>query len=266
MAKPSQISQPGKYTKCAWCNYAYPGYGKTSLLGTAGEAGLKLLLIRPPTDSTIPIIGSGVDEWVVNSHDDLTEVEEFARHSGDEYDWLGVDSVSLLQDHLLDDVWASTIAKFPHRKGGPVDKGEYNINFTRIQRLFRDLHRGMSAGMYNLFWTAHPMELEDVVTGEDKLQPWVQGKNMSTKLQGYMHIVSYMDMTPKGRRRLHFNATKDYVAKNQYEKFGAFPDGKMLDPTMAKIMAELEKAGNTTGKSTTSRKRPTKGKRRATRR
>lgn len=238
MAETRPVSAAGPVFQAV---YGAPGNGKTTFVGTSPAGSL---VIRPPTEHMDPILGSGLVEREVEDWEGMNDIDEWLRHDGSQFKgkWVWVDNWSLLQDHLLDDVWNWTIDKFPHRKETPIDRGEYNLNFVREQRWMRDVVRSAKAHGFNFGFTAHTMDLEDPVTGDLKIQPWIQGKNMSQKFQGYMTIVSYLDLTPKGRRIFRFNGTKEYVAKNQYEKYGAFPSGKLLNPTMPKLMAEVDKA------------------------
>jgi hypothetical protein len=173
----------------------------------------------------------------------MNEVEEFLRHEGDQYDIVTVDNWSLLQDHLLDDVWAWTIDKYPHRKETPIDRGEYNLNFVREQQWLRNVVAIARTGAFHFWFTAHSMDLEDAVSGEMRAQPWIQGKNMASKFQGYTNIIGYLDSTKKGTRVLRFDSgNPDYSAKNQFREHGAFPEDKLIKPTLPKIMEELEAA------------------------
>lgn len=259
MAKPDAI-QPITRTKHIFmCLYADSGVGKTRLIG--GHEG-STLIVRPPTEHTDSIrTPEGVDEWIVKGWNDMNEVEEYARHEGGkDYDWIWLDSISLFQDTGLDEIWADTIAAKPHRAQYGLDKGEYGVNMTRLARWVRSM---VGVDQFNFGVTAHPMEMDDPVSGEVKLQPYVQGKNMTTKIQGYMNVVAYMEKKEIGKegdkkiaRVLRTEATETYVAKDQFD---AFDSGRMVNPTMPKIMAAIEaakpKAKPARRKSTTTTRR-----------
>src|SRR4051812_14235093 len=94
------------------CLYGIPGAGKTRIIGT----GPKTLIVRPPTDHTESIRGGDAHEKVVRDWDDLYEVYEYLRHGGhEEWDWVWLDSISLFQDHGLDDIWEKVVDEKPHR-------------------------------------------------------------------------------------------------------------------------------------------------------
>jgi hypothetical protein len=214
--------------------YGAPSAGKTSIIAQ----GSRTLIIRPPTDHTDAAIRAGAKahEWIVERWPDMDEVEEFARHNPDEYDWIWLDSISLFQDHGLEDIMAAVEAAKPHRRNGPIDQGEYNANFTRLTKWCRHM---IGIPGFNFGVTAHPAEIADNL-GNVKLRPWVQGKNMSFKICGMMNIVGYLevvhDKNENDRRVLRLRETDDYEAKDQFELAS---DYRMVDPTMKKIEAAL---------------------------
>jgi hypothetical protein len=235
MAKPSAITsiQPAK--KIVFFLYGPPGNGKTRLIGSGGKG---TLIVRPATDHTDSIRTPGVEEWVVEDWAEMMNVEEYMRHEGfKEYDWLWLDSISLFQDTGLDDIWAGVIAEKPHRAKHSLDKGEYGINMWRLQTWIRDM---VGIQGFNLGITAHPEYLPNPITGENKLQPYVQGKNMSTKIQGYCNIVGYLEVVHqegKPIRVLRTMGTEMYEAKDQFD---AFEGGRLVNPTMKKFMDKIE--------------------------
>jgi hypothetical protein len=240
MAKPKEI-QPvmTPVNKICFMLYGPPGNGKTRLVGSSGP---KTLIVKPPTDHTESIRVVGAEKWEVYDWSEMYNVREFAKHEGAKhYNWIWLDSISLFQDTGLDDIWDGTIARYPHRAEYTLDKLEYGINMWRLQQWVRDM---VSFPGFNLGITAHPAELLNPVTNETKLQPWVQGKNMSTKIQGYMNIVGYLEVVTddkgKNRRVLRTHGTERYEAKDQFDAFGE--DGRLVDPTMPKIEEAIEAA------------------------
>jgi hypothetical protein len=234
VAKPAEIQPAGPKPgdKTTLFLYGPPGCGKTRLVGSGGGG---TLIVRPYTDHTDSVRTPGVEEWEVKDWAEMFNVHEFLRHEGAKhYNWVWLDSISLFQDAGLDDIWDGVTAKYPHRKEYSLDKGEYGINMWRLQSWVRDIVgiQGLNFGI-----TAHPEYLENPITGKTKLMPYVQGKNMSTKIQGYCNIVAYLEVvidknTKEPRRVLRFRGTEDYEAKDQYD---AFPSGRLVDPTMPKI-------------------------------
>jgi hypothetical protein len=235
--------------KVAFCLYGPPGIGKTRMIGT----GPRTLIVRPPTDHTESIRGGDAQEKVVNDWDDLNNVYEYLRHGGaEDWDWVWLDSISLFQDHGLDDIWESVVAEKPHRAKHGVDKGEYGVNMHRLGLWVRHM---VGLPGFNFGVTAHPAELANP---EDELilMPYVQGRNMSNKVCGYMNIVAYLEIK-QGKRVLRTAATERYYAKDQFD---AFENARMVEPTMPKIIAAIDKARGDKGS------KPTPAKRRTSRR
>lgn len=259
MSGPKKLAQSKKINLLV---FAEPGWGKTRLAGTSpGD----VLILRPPTDHTDAILDSDrprVSEWILRDWDDIWESMEFLRHDGAKYDWVWVDSISLLQDFGLDDIWDTVIKEKPARKRYGLDKQEYGINFFRLGQYLRHI---VGAAEFNFGMTAHPAMLpansdQEDEEAEEKLMPWIQGKNMSPKFCGYMNMVAYGDIRKNGKRRLQFNATDRSYGKDQFD---AFPD-PLLDPTMPKIISAIDKKRRASGggkkrsgTATTSRRKKT---------
>lgn len=240
--------------------YGDPGCGKTSYIGTGGKG---TLIVRPYVDH-VPknVIGTGVEEWVVNDYDELWEVLEFAQHEGDSYEWIWLDSISLFQDIGLDDIWQAAITAKPSRRSFGLDRGEYRVNMWRLQEWIRfmvgckSFHFGVTA---HSFWGDMTTEDSpgDSIT---KLMPWIQGKSMPQKIAGYMTLVTYMDVkeTKEGGRirRFHTRGSERFYAKDQYDAFGE--NGRMVNPTIPKVMEAISNGKPTATR--TRRRRRTGGK------
>lgn len=241
---------------------AASGWGKTRLAGTSpGTA----LFIRPPVDyidSINPEDKKRHKQWVVRDWGAMEEVYEHCRHEGAElYDWVWLDSISSYQDIGLDDLWQIIIDEKPHRKRYGLDKGDYWINMQRLGRWVRDMATLSDSGAFNLGITAWPAELSPSPEDEEidrKMMPWVQGKNMAMKVCGYTNVVAFGTITPKGTRRLQLNETEHIYAKDQFD---CTEKGFMLDPTMPKLIAAIDKKrGSLNGKPQTTRRKRVKSK------
>lgn len=232
------------------------GVGKTSLIGSGGKD-YKTLIIRPPIDHTDPIVGSGCQETVVSNHEQLFECLEYLRHEGNEWDWVWLDSISLMQDIGLDDVYesmldtkgpAGSLARKTRAQFGP-DRGEYRVNMWRLEQWVR---YAVGARMFNLGITAHSFWYEPFDSDvPPALWPWIQGKAMPQKICGMMNIVGYLAVkerevrgTKKASRILSTNKTESWYAKCQFKVPGSNQtgpsvfgvDGTLVNPTMPKIM------------------------------
>lgn len=242
-----QIQDVGASSKVFWLNYADPGAGKTSLIGTGGKD-YKILMMRPPIDHADPIIGSGVQEMVVRNWEDIFEGLDYMQHEGHNWDWFWLDSISLLQDVGLDDVYQNAIDAKGGRGGerakyGP-DRGEYRVNMWRLEQFIRHT---VGAGEFNFGITAHPFWFTDPDSGETQLMPWIQGKAMPQKICGMMNLVSYMEVREReirGEKRqtriLHFNKSSDYYAKCQFNRDGrSVFEEDSINPTLPEIMETI---------------------------
>lgn len=230
-----------------------PSVGKTHLVGTLGKQ-YKTLLMRSPVDHADPIRGSGVQETVVHDWEETFEVMEYMRHEGGEWDWFVVDSLSLIQDVMLDDVYQTVIDKKGGRMGerakyGP-DKGEYRVNMWRIEQFIR-YTVGAGAG-FNLMIVCHSFWKEwvdDEGNTAEKYVPWVQGKMMSEKITGMMNFVGYMETRTRevrGEKRkqrvLYTDTSERFVAKNQFklpDGSPTIPEGRIIDPKMPELLEAI---------------------------
>lgn len=250
-ARPLGSSKSIKILVCA-----PSGWGKTRLAGTSSGTAL---FVRPPVDyvdSVLPEDKGRHQEWVVPHWTAMEDCFEHLRHEGEKlYNWVWLDSVSAYQDIGLDDLWQTIIDEKPHRKRYGLDKGDYWINMQRLGRWVRDVATLSDSGAFNFGITAWPAELspspEDSEI-EQKMMPWVQGKNMAMKVCGYVNIVAFGTVTPKGTRRLQFMESDHIYAKDQFDMF---PDYKLLNPTIPKIERAVHKKwAATDGKPTRRRK------------
>lgn len=214
--------------------YADPGAGKTDFVGSSQKLG-RTLIIRPPVDHTDSILewGPNLEERVVHDWGEMLELLDELRQEGDKYAWVWVDSISLLQDVLLDDELDTEINKISRdaarRKLFGPDQGVYGRNMYRIGWWMRYT---IGPDLFNFGWTAHSAELLSPDRDKDgdpveKLMPWIQGKQMSPKLCGYMGMVAWMSKTKKGSRVLKVTSDDVHYAKDQYD---AVPDKGIIIP------------------------------------
>jgi hypothetical protein len=256
--------------------YAYPGWRKTSFVATTPDAGFKTLLIRSPLDQ-LPAraLKADMEEVVVSTWEDMMGGEgilDWLRYDNHGFEFVWVDCWSVLQDVLLDDVWAATIADKPHRANltpsGGLDRGEYGRNMERIGQFVRHLvgiksfHVGMTA---HPFEDAHPTNDE----GGTLLVPYLQGKGMTPKICGYCNIIAFQEMIEEDDQliaRMHFRENARFYAKDLYETLAARPGGYMDYPTMPKLMEAITGTTNLPSRRKRGEAKPAAGRRKAGRR
>src|SRR6185437_7068327 len=123
----------------------------------------------------------------------------------------------------------------------------------RIAKWIRDMVGIAKAGAFNFGVTAHPFEWYDPKAEEDVWAPWVQGKNMSPKICGYMNIVAYLEerRTEKGVQRVLTVDQKGFVGKDQLFCIPELKSGThgIVEPTMSKLETAINSSSKRNGSS-----------------
>jgi hypothetical protein len=257
MSTPSDIKPGSASAHIFWLLYGEPGIMKTrDIVGTLPG---NVLIIKPPTDhidSMRPADRGRVKVWQASDWDDLDRIEDYLRteEAGKKWDWVAYDSLSLLQDFTLDDeleTEINQISKNPNRKLFGPDQSVYGRNMFKIGAHLRHV---IGPDQFNVLVVCHvstePLPSPDQDDEGDpvpKLMPWIQGKNMSPKICGYMKMVTLMGQNKNGRRFLRTQSNQYFYAKDQ---FHIAPDGVLWDPTAPKVLALINKSRGTSAKST----------------
>jgi hypothetical protein len=287
MSKPSIIKPPEESKHIFLGIHGDPGMGKTRIVGTTPG---RVLVIRPPQehfDSWLPADRARarrgeIEEAVVKDWDDMNDLLAYLRSEGGKlYDWVWVDNASILSDVLLDDVFKEAIERKPSRKskssspdefpGGPIDQGEYGINMSQYARWLRHI---VGADLFNFGFTAHSETARSPDKDSDgdpieKLMPWIQGKGQPGRFASYTNVLAFYHKAKIGgqddRRVLRMESAPTYYAKDQFDAF----DGRLVDPTMPKLIAAIDKktgrSGGVLPEKTTQRKPARTASRRVTR-
>jgi hypothetical protein len=232
---------PNEKKHIFWGMHGHSSSGKTRFISTLENT----LVIRPPIEHTESVKNpaAGVMEWQVEDWNEMSgDVIDYLYHHGKDHAFVWLDSVSGWQDVGLDEIWADTVAKYPHRKGTPIDRGEYNANFVRLAQWCRTV---VKMDLFNFGFTSWPEELEDE-EGRTLLMPWVQGKNMANRFVGYMKLVTYLERKETGPkddkkmvRVMRWGETSSVYTKDQY---GLPEKGFLVNPTMPKMMELIQEA------------------------
>lgn len=246
--------------------FGMPGAGKTRLAATSPDG----LIIRPPADSVKSVdFPTTCMEIVVSDWSDMNEAQEYVFTEGwKKHGWVWLDSISLFQDYGLEDVLEDAIRRKPDRavvKGGKKvvefgpDKGEYRTNMDRVAKFVRDMQGLADEGKINFGITAHPFDWYNPVKEEDMWAPWIQGKNMVTKICGYMNLVAYLERVErKGKpdQTLLLSRAKGFHGKDQL----GLPEMKsgrkgIVNPTIPKLEEAIGGRSQRTGASKRKRTR-----------
>lgn len=229
MSRPSIIRPAGEDPLACGINIILtgpPGCGKTPLIATG-----KNTLILDGDRGTASAAGTGADKWPITGWNDMDEAYEYLRHEKHPYEWIWLDSISLGQDVLLEDVMMDVIInrQKSHRKPYLIDKGEYGENMQRLKQWVRH----MQAQSFNFGITAHPTPSLDESTDVMKLWPWIQGRNMPQTISASFDIIAFCMRDDEDNFMMYVRETSDYYAR---DRFGALGSG-MKNPTIPKIEA-----------------------------
>jgi hypothetical protein len=238
--------------------YAFPGWGKTSLIGTSAKVG-RTLIIKSSMDlmPSRVLKTPGLEQFTADNWEKMLEVQQYFQMANHPYTWVWWDCASVHQDVLLDDVWSSTVAEKPSRAyliddrgraGKPnlspssgLDKGEYGRNMERIQQWVRHM---VGCNSFHFGISFHPMIMPHPTNDEggDLLAPYLQGKQMTEKICGYLNLIGFLEVVEEDSklRRLHVAENSRFYAKDLYDAF--LPDGYTDNPTIPSIMTAVEKA------------------------
>lgn len=246
MTRPASLHQIGgddpalKFIRM--CLYAHPGEGKTAFWGTGNDSVLFLDSDPGMGTQTAYSLGSNAYVMPVIDYDDLETAYQFVKHDlrkeMPSVRWVVWDSATLFQDRaLIDDVMPDAVAENPRQEEFVPSKREYLINMNRMGRYFRQfVELPINFGV-----SAHVMVTADPDGGSTLYMPQVQGKNMPSKLTGYMNVVGYMGkatVDDKKVQRILFRREGKFYAKDRFNALGAHVD----KPTLPKIEGLIEAA------------------------
>lgn len=232
--------------------YGYSGIGKTPMWGTGG----KELLLMDSDHGTESAVSSGskCDIVSVPGFKELAEIYDYLRYSKDAqrlYRWVVWDGISLFMDRvLIDEVVPDAHAQNPRQSADVASMREYLVVQNRVSDFVRRfVSLPINFGMSALVMTAEDPE------GNLIYVPMIPGKKgeFSSKICGYMNIVGYYGMTPRGTRRLLTEQTGHYYARDRFNAIKTrTKDGQLRgwlnDPTVPKLEQLVEEKRKQNGK------------------
>lgn len=192
--------------------YGYSGVGKTPLWATAGK---ELLLMDSDYGvESAESMGLSCDVVPVTTFKELSDVYQFLRYGTHSYRWVAWDGLTLFMDRVLvDELVPDAHAQNPKQSADVASQREYLILQNRVSdyvRRFRSLP--INFGISALVMTAEDPD------GNLLYVPFLPGKKgeFSSKISGYMNIVGYYGITPKGTRRLLTERHGYYMARDKF--------------------------------------------------
>lgn len=266
MTRPRSLAQIGSgqdptLHSINMCVYSHPGEGKTAFWSSGNER--VLILDSDPGMGTQTAIPLGFKPYVmpVTDYEELQQAYEFCKHDLKTdlpgVTWVVWDSLTLFQDRtLIDDIMPDAIAENPRQEEFVPSRREYLINMNRIGRYVRlfvdlDINFGLSCHVE-----------QDTEGGDTLLMPQVQGKNMPSKIAGYMNVVGYLgkaEVEDAGQKktvqRLLTRRVGKFYAKDRFNALVPHVD----KPTLPKVEALInEKRNGSPAPSASPARRPTK--------
>ncbi len=223
--------------------YGNPGSGKTPLALTAPNA-LTLECDRGLKSATVK--GMSGKKWVITDYNDLTSAYEYMRDRGcKRFDWLIFDSITMFQERGLRQIMEDLHAVKSHREIWAADQGEYGQNMNRLSMFVRDIVDLPINVIITATALVSAVEQPDGST-VDNFWPNIQGKKMPQKIASYVDIVAHLqrkarkDDPDRTYATLSTRLEDGWYARDRYEVIG-----KMVNPTIPKVIASIEKKKKT---------------------
>jgi hypothetical protein len=215
------------------------GWGKTVLSGTADQRktdGPKALFLATETGTiSASRQGSTADVWPIRKWKDLTDAFRWIQAEGyKEYGWCLLDSITEMQKLSMDNALLTGVME--SRKNADPDVPQIQDHLKNQQQTLNMLRRFNELSI-NCLYTALPLRLDDA-NGNPYYLPALDGKQggIAQQAMGYMHVVGHgvkrqlKDANDKAIvvRRVYFQSTGPYRAKDRYGVLGNFMDNATI--------------------------------------
>lgn len=225
---------------------AESGWGKTVLAGTADQrkdGGPKALFLATETGTiSAKRKGSTASLWPIKTWADLQSAFNYLARGGgcEEYQWVLLDSITEMQKLSMDAALRKAVQENSSRDPDVPAIQDYMKN----QQQTLNFLRRFNELPINCLYTALPYRLEDE-EGKPYFLPALDGKQggIAQQAMGYMHVVGHgvkrmvklSDDKTKGVRRVFFQSTGPYKAKDRYGVLGRWMDDITIPMIMDKI-------------------------------
>jgi len=211
------------------------GWGKTVLAGTADQRntdGPKALFLATEAGTiSASRKGSTADLWPIRDWNQLGLAYRFFRYEGgcDQYQWVLLDSITEMQKLSMDAALRKAVQENQTRDPDVPAIQDY----MKVQQQTLNFLRRFNELPINCLYTALPYRLEDEA-GNPYFLPALDGKQggIAQQAMGYMHVVGHgvkrivktEDNKQKMVRRVMFQTSGPYRAKDRYGVLGRFMD------------------------------------------
>jgi hypothetical protein len=233
---------------------AESGWGKTVMAGSADQRksdGPKALFLATERGTiSAKRQGSTADVWPILRWRDIQQAFMYF-NSGTgchDYQWILLDSITEMQKLSMDNALATGVAE--HRKNADPDVPQIQ-DHLKVQQQTLNMLKRFNELPINCLYTALPLRLEDA-NGNPYYLPALDGKQggIAQQAMGYMHVVGHgikrqlkdKNDKPYTVRRVYFQTTGPYRAKDRYGVLGNFKD----NPTVTEIEELINKDKDTT--------------------
>jgi AAA domain len=247
----ARILDMEEYTESQnWLVFGETGAGKTPWTTLLP----KTLVIAADHQGTISAkrAGSTAKVFKVYRWEDMETIYKHLRASPGRYDWVVVDTVTMLQVRLL-----RSILEYEHKRN--PNKRDLFIpaiqDHQRWQNMLKNMVTDFCELPFNTVWTAQEMERENA-EGDPVVWPFLpggkQGHEMSSWFCSQMHVVAHMKVTMRGKgddrrpvRTILTDKRPPYQARDRYgvlPKTAVVMDGDKTRTTFAELTAMIDEA------------------------
>ena len=269
MARPKSLHSIQESDEHKFINmllFGHPGTGKTVFWSTGNESVLFLDSDPGLGTQTAKSFGSKAFVMPVTDYEELQEAYEYCKHDLAKdlpsVRWVVWDSLTMFQERtLIDDIMPDVVAENPRQEEFVPSRREYLMNMNRIGRycrLFVELP-------FNFGVTCHVEIEKDEAENSMLYMPMVQGRNMPSKVAGYMNVVGYLGkakVKENGKdvtvQRLLTTQVGKFYAKDRFHALGQHIDRPTL-PKLEALIDAKRSASKSAAPTPLRRRRPAAG-------